>query len=90
MLLQDLWLPQCSAASDDSKFRPPNSLSYRTALLHSDLGYITVSAPIEPRGSIFQNEFLGGVLLIFDLPGVVIKTGFNELVPFLSVSILRK
>ena len=36
----------------------------------------TVSAHIEPRGSIFQNEFLGGVLLIFDLGGVVIKMGF--------------
>ena len=36
----------------------------------------TVSAPIEPRGSIFQNEFLGGVQFIFDLPGVVIKMGF--------------
>ena len=35
-----------------------------------------LSAPIEPRGSIFQNEFLGGVQFIFDLPGVVIKTGF--------------
>ena len=50
----------------------------------------TVSALLKPRGSIFQNGFLGGVLLIFDLPGVVIKTGFYELVPFLSVSILRK
>ena len=36
----------------------------------------TVSVPIEPRGSIFLNEFLSGVQLIFDLPGVVIKTGF--------------
>ena len=36
----------------------------------------TISAHIEPRGSIFQNEFLGGVLLIFDLGGVVIKMGF--------------
>ena len=36
----------------------------------------TVLAHIEPRGSIFQNEFLGGVLLIFDLGGVVIKMGF--------------
>ena len=36
----------------------------------------TVSAHIEPRGSIFQNEFLGGVQFIFDLPGVVIKMGF--------------
>ena len=35
----------------------------------------TVSAPFEPRGSIFQNGFLSGVLLIFDLPGVVIETG---------------
>ena len=31
---------------------------------------------IEPQGSIFQNEFLGGVQFIFDLPGVVIKMGF--------------
>ena len=31
---------------------------------------------IKTRGSIFQNEFLGGVLLIFDLPGVVIEMGF--------------
>ena len=37
---------------------------------------ITVSAHIEPRGSIFQNEFLGGVLLIFGIGGVVIKMGF--------------
>ena len=36
----------------------------------------TVSAHIEPRGSIFQNEFLGGVLLIFGIGGVVIKMGF--------------
>ena len=36
---------------------------------------LTVSALFEPRGSIFQNGFLGGVLLIFDLPGVVIETG---------------
>ena len=36
----------------------------------------TVSAPLKPRGSIFQNEFLGGVLLIFDLPGVMIEMGF--------------
>ena len=36
----------------------------------------TVSAPIESRGSIFQNEFLGRVLLIFDLNGVVIEMGF--------------
>ena len=35
----------------------------------------TVLAHIEPRGSIFQNEFFGGVILIFDLPGVVIETG---------------
>ena len=35
----------------------------------------TISAPREPQGSIFQNEFLGGALLIFDLPGVVIETG---------------
>ena len=35
----------------------------------------TVSALFEPRGSIFQNGFLSGVLLIFDLPGVVIETG---------------
>ena len=37
---------------------------------------LTVSAHIEPRGSIFQNEFLGGVLLIFGIGGVVIKMGF--------------
>ena len=43
---------------------------YRTAVS------TTVLAPIEPRGSIFQNEFLGGVQFIFDLPGVVIKMGF--------------
>ena len=36
---------------------------------------LTVSAQLERRGSIFQNGFLGEVLLIFDLPGVVIKTG---------------
>ena len=54
------------------------------ALLHvhcfvpliDDIKLNTVSAPIEPRGSIFQNEFLGGVQFIFDLPGVVIKMGF--------------
>ena len=38
---------------------------------------ITVSALLKPRGSIFQNWFLVGVLLIFDLPGVVIKTGLS-------------
>ena len=38
--------------------------------------FTTVSAPFEPRGSIFQNGFLSGVLLIFDLPGDVIETGF--------------
>ena len=36
----------------------------------------TVLAPLKPRGSIYQNEFLGEVLLIFDLPGVVIEMGF--------------
>ena len=36
----------------------------------------TVSALFEPRGSIFQNGFLGGVLSTFDLPGVVIETAF--------------
>ena len=36
----------------------------------------TVSALFEPWGYICQNRFLGGVLLMFDLPGVVIKTGF--------------
>ena len=36
----------------------------------------TVLVPLEPLGSICQNEFLGGVQLIFDQPGVVIKTGF--------------
>ena len=40
------------------------------------LAFPTVSAHIEPRGSIFQNEFLGGVLLIFGIGGVVIKMGF--------------
>ena len=44
-----------------------------------------VSVPIEPWVSIFLNEFLGGVQLIFDLPGVVIKTGFYWLVPVLPV-----
>ena len=34
----------------------------------------TVSALLKPQGSIFQNGFLGGVLLMFDLPGVVIET----------------
>ena len=38
-------------------------------------GNMAVSALFEPRGSIFQNGFLSGVLLIFDLPGVVIETG---------------
>ena len=38
-------------------------------------GKYTVSAPLKPWGSIFQNEFLGGFLLIFDLPGVVIEMG---------------
>ena len=36
----------------------------------------TVSAHIEPWDYIFQNEFLDGVLLIFDLGGVLIKMGF--------------
>ena len=36
----------------------------------------TVLALFEPQGSIFQNGFLGGVLLIFDLPGVVFEMGF--------------
>ena len=44
------------------------------------MNLLTVSAPIEPRGSIFQNEFLGGVQFIFDMPGVVIKMGFYQLV----------
>ena len=51
----------------------------------------TVWAPIELQGSIFQNKFLGGVQFIFDLPGVVIKTGFYYLIsprhPFYKVSI---
>ena len=37
----------------------------------------TVSALLKPRGSILQNGNLGGVLLIFYQPGVVIQTGFN-------------
>ena len=36
----------------------------------------TVSASIQPRGSIFQNGFLGEVLFKFGLPGVVFKLGF--------------
>ena len=52
--------------------------------LQTEMGFVedfryslyTVSTLFEPRGSIFQNGFLGGVLLIFDLPGVVIETGF--------------
>ena len=47
----------------------PNLPIYSLAILY------TVSALFEPRGSIFQNGFLSGVLLIFDLPGVVIETG---------------
>ena len=41
----------------------------------------TVSALLKPRVSIFQNGFLVGVLLIFDLPGVVIETGLYWLGP---------
>ena len=37
---------------------------------------ITVSAPMQPQGSIFQNWFLGEVLFKFDLHGVVFKMGF--------------
>ena len=33
---------------------------------------ITISAPLKPRGSIFQNGFLGGI----HLPGVIIEMGF--------------
>ena len=36
----------------------------------------TVPAPIQPWGFIFQNEIFGEVQFIFDLPWVVIKTGF--------------
>ena len=39
---------------------------------------LTVSAPLKPQGSIFQNEFLDGVILIFYLPGVVIEMGFYK------------
>ena len=48
-----------------------------TFLSRPNFNYLTVSALFEPRGSIFQNGFLSGVLLIFDLPGVVIKTGVH-------------
>ena len=55
----------------------PNQSSLENSYLLSALSQNirTVSAPFEPRGSIFQNGFLSGVLLIFDLPGVVIETG---------------
>ena len=36
----------------------------------------TVSAPMQPQGSIFQNWFLGEALFTFDLHGVVFKIGF--------------
>ena len=42
---------------------------------NSNYHLYTVSAPLKLQGSIFQNEFLGGVLLIFNLPGVVIEIG---------------
>ena len=36
----------------------------------------TVSASMQPRGSIFQNWFLGEVLFKFDAHGVVFEMGF--------------
>ena len=35
--------------------------------------YNTVSAQLQPWGSIFQNGFLGEVLFEFNIPGVLIK-----------------
>ena len=35
----------------------------------------TVSVPLEPRGSIFNYGFLGGVLFKFEQPGGVFKVG---------------
>ena len=42
-------------------------------------GKHTVSAPMQPRGSIFRNWFLGEVIFKFDLHGVVHEVGFYQL-----------
>ena len=54
----------------------PTGLATSVTIKVSKYIETTVWAHIEPRGSIFQNKVLGGVLLIFDLGGVVIKMGF--------------
>ena len=42
----------------------------------SDLPLYTVSAHIEARASIFRSGFLGGPLIKFIIPGLLIKLGF--------------
>ena len=43
---------------------------------HLEILAHTVSALLKPRGSIFQNGFLGEVLFKYGPPGVVFKLGF--------------